>query len=49
VPEVTDVLVVADEVREALSSGVGVVALETSVIGQGLPVPRNEECVRRMG
>ena len=42
-------LVVADEVREALSSGVGVVALETSVIGQGLPAPRNEECVRRMG
>jgi pseudouridine-5'-phosphate glycosidase len=49
VPEVTEVLVVADEVREAMSSGRGVVALETSVIGQGLPAPRNEECVQRMG
>ncbi len=47
-PEVTDVLVVATEVREAMSGGTGVVALETSVIGQGLPSPRNEECVRRM-
>ena len=47
-PEVTDVLVVAAEVREAMSGGTGVVALETSVIGQGLPSPRNEECVRRM-
>ena len=26
----------------------GVVALETSVIGQGLPEPRNRECVERM-
>lgn len=41
-------LIVGDEVREALDRGVGVVALETSVIGQGLPVPRNAECVRRM-
>jgi pseudouridylate synthase len=45
---VTDPLVVAAEVRDALAAGVGVVALETSVIGQGLPAPRNEECVRRM-
>lgn len=44
-----DVLTISDEVRDALAGGVGVVALETSVIGQGLPVPRNEECVRRMG
>lgn len=44
----TDPLVVADAVRDALAAGVGVVALETSVIGQGLPAPRNEECVRRM-
>ncbi|MGZ8581997.1 MAG: pseudouridine-5'-phosphate glycosidase [Actinomycetota bacterium] len=43
-----DLLVVADEVRDALAGGVGVVALETSVIGQGLPAPRNQECVRRM-
>jgi pseudouridine-5'-phosphate glycosidase len=39
---------VGEEVREALEAGRGVVALETSVIGQGLPHPRNEECVRRM-
>ena len=43
-----DVLAVADHVRDALATGIGVVALETSVIGQGLPPPRNEECVRRM-
>lgn len=41
-------VVVHDEVREALASRRGVVALETSVIGQGLPEPRNRECVRRM-
>jgi len=39
---------VADEVADAQASGVGVVALETSVIGQGLPAPRNLECVQRM-
>ena len=39
---------VGEEVRDALEAGRGVVALETSVIGQGLPHPRNEECVRRM-
>ena len=47
--EAPDALVVADEVREAMLAGTGVVALETSVIGQGLPAPRNQECVRRMG
>jgi len=41
-------LVVAMEVREALERGAGVVALETSVIGQGLPHPRNLECADRM-
>jgi pseudouridine-5'-phosphate glycosidase len=45
---VTDVFVVAPEVRAALRDGVGVVALETSVIGQGLPSPSNWECVERM-
>ena len=40
--------VIADEVRDALANGRGVVALETSVIGQGLPYPRNVECVDRM-
>ena len=40
---------VGEEVREALATGAGVVALETSVIGQGLPAPRNLECVERMG
>ncbi|MEO8476830.1 MAG: pseudouridine-5'-phosphate glycosidase [Actinomycetota bacterium] len=39
---------VADEVRDAQATGRGVVALETSVIGQGLPAPRNLECVERM-
>lgn len=44
----TDVFTVAEEVRAALADGRGVVALETSVIGQGLPVPRNQECIERM-
>ena len=39
----------SDEVAEALATGRGVVALETSVISQGLPAPRNVECVERMG
>ena len=33
-------ITVGEEVREALDRGVGAVALETSVIGQGLPSPR---------
>jgi pseudouridine-5'-phosphate glycosidase len=41
-------LTLGDEVREALADGTGVVALETSVIGQGLPFPRNRDCVVRM-
>ena len=40
--------VIADEVRDALEQNRGVVALETSVIGQGLPHPRNVECMERM-
>jgi len=36
-------LVVADEVREALADGQAVVALESSLIAQGLPVPHNLE------
>jgi pseudouridylate synthase len=38
----------SDAVAEALASGTGVVALETSVVSQGLPAPRNLECVERM-
>jgi pseudouridine-5'-phosphate glycosidase len=36
------------EVSAALAAGDGVVALETSVVSQGLPSPRNQECVERM-
>jgi pseudouridine-5'-phosphate glycosidase len=39
---------VADEVRMAVDAANAVVALETSVIGQGLPFPRNLECLDRM-
>lgn len=46
-PHMTAV-VVAEGVRTTLSDGGGVVALETSVIGQGLPQPRNMECIERM-
>ena len=42
------VVVVGQEVGQALEQGRGVVALETSVIGQGLPLPRNLECIERM-
>ncbi len=45
---VREVARVSDEIASALADGTGVVALETSVIGQGLPSPRNEECVERM-
>jgi pseudouridylate synthase len=45
---VSPALVVSDEVRAALAGDRGAVALETSVIGQGLPFPRNLECVERM-
>jgi pseudouridine-5'-phosphate glycosidase len=41
-------LTVSPIVTDALDDGRGVVALETSVIGQGLPMPRNGECVERM-
>jgi pseudouridylate synthase len=34
-------LAVADEIRDALDAGRGVVALESSLIAQGLPVPDN--------
>lgn len=41
-------VVLSDEVAAAQRAGTGVVALETSVVGQGLPPPRNLECVERM-
>jgi pseudouridine-5'-phosphate glycosidase len=40
-PMTTDWLVVGDEVRAALAGGRPVVALESSLIAQGLPVPHN--------
>ena len=44
----TDPLTVSVPVRHALESGGGVVALETSVLSQGLPRPRNLETSRAM-
>ena len=44
----TEAFAEAEEVLAAQADGRGVVALETSVIGQGLPVPRNSECIQRM-
>ncbi len=41
------VLAIAEEVQEALAAGRGVVALETSVVAQGLPWPHNIEAARR--
>jgi pseudouridylate synthase len=45
---VSDRVTVGDDVRRALEGDGAVVALETSVIAQGLPVPRNLECIERM-
>ena len=42
------VLSLSPEVRAALEERKGVVALETSVVGQGLPSPQNRECIERM-
>jgi pseudouridine-5'-phosphate glycosidase len=47
-PGVKRAFTVADEVRVARKLRKGVVALETSVVGQGLPVPQNRECIKRM-
>jgi pseudouridine-5'-phosphate glycosidase len=44
----SDPFVITDEVRDAIDARGAVVGLETSVIGQGLPFPRNLECVERM-
>jgi pseudouridine-5'-phosphate glycosidase len=41
-------MLVSDEVRMGVDAGHPVVGLETSVIGQGLPAPRNLECLERM-
>jgi pseudouridine-5'-phosphate glycosidase len=40
--------VIGPQVHAAQREGRGVVGLETSVIGQGLPSPRNRECIERM-
>src|SRR5687768_10462723 len=45
---VTGRLRVGAEVASALADRRPVVGLETSVIGQGLPHPRNVECIDRM-
>ena len=39
---------IGSEVEAAIAAGGAVVGLETSVIGQGLPHPRNVECIGRM-
>jgi len=42
---VSEAFVPSDAVREALRDGRPVVALETSVLAQGLPYPRNVEAM----
>ena len=44
----SDAVQVADEVREALRRGAPVVALETSVVAQGLPAPDGVHAARRV-
>jgi pseudouridine-5'-phosphate glycosidase len=45
---VSEVVRPSEEVRSALDAGEAVVALETSVLSQGLPVPRNAEAATVM-
>jgi pseudouridine-5'-phosphate glycosidase len=45
---VSERFVVSEAVRAALAAGRGVVALETSVLAQGLPHPRNLEAMEAM-
>jgi pseudouridine-5'-phosphate glycosidase len=45
---VNGAFVLSDQVREALHEGRAVVALETSVLAQGLPYPRNLEAMDAM-
>jgi pseudouridylate synthase len=44
----SDLLVVHEEVREALDAGVGVVALESTILAHGLPHPDNIEIAARI-
>ena len=44
----SELVLPSEEVADGLASGRAVVALESSVIGQGLPPPRNIECAQRM-
>lgn len=44
----SDLLVVHEEVREALDAGVGVVALESTILAHGLPHPDNIEIGARI-
>jgi pseudouridine-5'-phosphate glycosidase len=45
-PELSDLLQVSPEVAAALDAGRPVVALETSIVGQGLPSPHNLRAAR---
>jgi pseudouridine-5'-phosphate glycosidase len=42
----SDVLLVSDEITDARAGGIPVVALETSIVGQGLPHPYNLRAAR---
>ncbi|WP_205472905.1 pseudouridine-5'-phosphate glycosidase [Nocardioides sp. SYSU D00038] len=44
----SDVLVVTEEVRTALTEGAPVVALESTIISHGMPYPRNVEMAREV-
>lgn len=44
----TSLLRILPDVAAALASGAAVVALESSVLAQGLPIPRNREAAQRM-
>ena len=47
-PSASDLLVVHEEVREALDAGAGVVALESTILAHGLPHPDNVEIAARI-
>ena len=41
-------LALAEEVRDALASGRGVVALESTIISHGMPYPKNVQTAREV-
>jgi pseudouridine-5'-phosphate glycosidase len=44
----TDLILLSDEVKSALSKGTPVVALESTIISHGMPYPENVKTARKL-